>query len=350
MTAADWSVPGLRRLSVALLLLLCLLELAPGFAKVRASSLVSAKRWATPREVEQFELLSRASLGEWKGIQTGYDPQDDLVADFMYTEVVYTQEGEELVHVNGVVMGEIRADCEVCYDSERLRQKEVGRYQAGKLPNIRAVHNTVLRGPAPTRRGMSAELHLFHPEATPGAADQRIRVLLAYQPIDFQDIAGVGSVPSAMGLSDVIIVRERRGTRPLKLDDKPDEMWRPETTSTMPVLGQRHRFKPDGLVEKMAGQSLQHEPLSLALPDTQQPTDDDVYSRSFPGGIRIEAGAVVYAGLETRIRVTWQPSLLQPQSTYRSEVAFAALESVQVDPAGALRVSPPRLVDFNADF
>jgi hypothetical protein len=36
-------------------------------------------------------------------------------------------------HFNSFVAGEIRTDCEVCFDSERLRTKEVGVYQVGKL-------------------------------------------------------------------------------------------------------------------------------------------------------------------------------------------------------------------------
>ena len=58
--------------------------------------------------------------------------------------------------------------------------------------------------------------------------DGRIRVLLSYSPIDFDD----KKVPLAMGLMDVVITRERLGKRPLKLDMADggwDVMWRDTT-------------------------------------------------------------------------------------------------------------------------
>lgn len=299
------------------------------------------------RDEEQFSLFRTASLGIWKGVQTGYDPADDMVEDYMYTEVSYKESGNEVVHVNGIVAGEIRADCETSYDSERLQSKEVGRYTVGKLPNIKSCHNCLLRGPAPTRRGMSTELLLYQPDTE---GDMRLRVLLAYKPIDFQEIQGVGPVPSALGLTDIIIVRERREKRPLKLDEGPDQMWRPsEPNRACGPFAAKYSYSATSLVEKhpVPTQGNGLKPLSLAMPRSESGHEEgwgEVYERSFPGGITIEAGSVVYAGLETRYRVLWQPSSIDKRA-YCAEVAFRALENVLVD-GDAVRVSPPQVLDF----
>ena len=46
----------------------------------------------------------------------------------MYTEqnLEYISSDDSIKHTNSIVAGEIRADCEVCFDSERLKSKEVG--------------------------------------------------------------------------------------------------------------------------------------------------------------------------------------------------------------------------------
>jgi hypothetical protein len=322
---------------------------------------------ASPRELEQFELVRKTMLGVWKGVQTGYDPAEPMVEDHMYTEVSCSEEGGELVHVNGVVAGEIRADCEVCYDSERLKSKEVGRYSPGKLPGMRACYNCVLRGPGPTRRGMSMEILLHCPDGSPlGENDMRVRVLLAYAPIDFQEIEGVGPVPCALGLTDVILVRERKGARrPLKLDEGPDVMWKPPVegfalglgpgAGSGPELTQRDSFMPDGLVVRESNLRLSYSPLQLPAPTEASPAAHaraDLYERSFAGGLRIEAGAVVYAGLESRLRVQWavpeEEDGHRPSRCFRAEVAFKALETVTVEAQG-VRVSPPEVLGFSVE-
>ncbi len=173
---------------------------------------------------QQFEMFKKNNEGHWKGLQTGYDPQDDEVEDYMYTEVTFTDDEEtgELRQKNGYVVGEIRTDCEVLFDSERLKEKEVGTFGAGKMRNIRTLQNVDLRGPAPTPRGLSLEASLRH-------GDGKLRVLFAYTPLDFEDFLGLGQIPVAMGLTDVIVVRERLNNRPLKLEEKEggwDVMWR----------------------------------------------------------------------------------------------------------------------------
>ena len=44
-------------------------------------------------DAEQWTLFKENTVGYWKGLQAGYDPQDDEVEDYMYTEV--TVEGED---------------------------------------------------------------------------------------------------------------------------------------------------------------------------------------------------------------------------------------------------------------
>lgn len=341
------------------LLLMLLLTRTNGLLVTRGGrkrlSLGATSHLPSPHDIEQFELFRPGQVGTWKGIQTGYDPKEDTVEDHMYTEGMGYDEGDELVHVAGFVAGEIRADCEVCYDSERLKQREVGRYKVGKLPNIRAVRNAVLRGPAPTRRGLSTELQLFSPDPTPEGADLRVRVLLAYQPIAFADVAGVGKVPSVMELGDVIIVRERRGRRPLKLDDKPDDMWRGADENISPTLTHRHRFDPVGLVgQSPTGQSLPHtnlpESTAAKVAAVEAGRGSSIYDRTFPGGLRVEADLAVYAGSEARARVTWRPSQLEPQRVYRAELSFSALDEVQVGDGESIRVSPPKIKEFFVEF
>lgn len=346
-------------------LLALLLWRAAGFHSMMRSLLrMSLSEQSAAHHEEQFKLFGAASMGSWKGIQTGYAVADSMVEDWVYTEVSVLKDSDsgELVHTNGFVAGEIRADCEVCYDSERLQSKIMGRYLSGKLPNIRCCANSVLRGPAPTRVGLSAELLLFHPDAQ---ADMRIRVLLAYKFLADADINGLGKVPSALALSDVLIVRERREQRPLKLDENPDALWRPVdqpassssssdfefeivAAKSRPVFAQRATFRlADSVLIEEGG--FPQSPLRLPAPPSEPGGDADiqtadVYSRAFPGEISIEAGEIVYAGLESRVRVTWSPHR-EEGAVYCAEVAFSALETVEVQDVG-LRVSPPRLSSF----
>jgi hypothetical protein len=89
----------------------------------------------------QWQQLNTHHLGEWKGVQTGYDPNNDEVADHMYVECSLSRSdgsdsgssNNEIVHTSSIVAGEIRTDCEVCFDSERVKTKTIGIYQPGKL-------------------------------------------------------------------------------------------------------------------------------------------------------------------------------------------------------------------------
>ena len=78
---------------------------------------------------KQFDMFSKNQIGKWIGVHTGYDPEDDMVADHMYVESLLEKVEDGIKHYNSFVAGEIRTDCETCFDSERLRTKEVGTYQ-----------------------------------------------------------------------------------------------------------------------------------------------------------------------------------------------------------------------------
>ena len=75
----------------------------------------------------------------------------------MYCDEELTQtEAEEVIHTRSLVLGEIRADCEVCFDSERLKTREVGRYTSSRLRS-RLCEHVEVRGPGLTPRGLSTE-------------------------------------------------------------------------------------------------------------------------------------------------------------------------------------------------
>lgn len=106
----------------------------------------------------QFQLLKQYQLGNWIGIQTGYAEESSDVADFMYCneDLVLSPDESEVMHTRSLVLGEIRADCEVCFDSERLKTKVIGKYSAGNIRS-RFCENVELRGPGLTPRGLSLE-------------------------------------------------------------------------------------------------------------------------------------------------------------------------------------------------
>ena len=272
-------------------------------------------------------------------------------------------DGTEVKHINSLVLGEIRADCEVCFDSERLKSKEVGTYSLGKLKS-RVCANVDIRGPGLTPRGISTELIFRHD-------DGRIRVLLAHSPIDFVEVQGVGSVPSAYALRDIVIVRERLDKRPLKTDSNADIMWRPTADGTFagPFTGSRQRFSTQGVVESEAVsfaslpacQVVSDEVKSALTGDKQQ--DDhksstgnsdseieggEMYTRIFDGGIMIEAPWIIAAGLEVRARVSWVPcaGTSSAPTLYAADVGLLAVAEVMQLPTGNSVLVPPKLIDF----
>ena len=59
----------------------------------------------------QFRLMLDNHCGSFQGIQTGYDPENVEVADYMYcgSELIVNKESTEISHTNTFVVGEIRA-------------------------------------------------------------------------------------------------------------------------------------------------------------------------------------------------------------------------------------------------
>lgn len=224
----------------------------------------------------------------------------------MYTEqnLEYISSDDSIKHTNSIVAGEIRADCEVCFDSERLKSKEVGSYTKGKLRS-RVCGNVDLRGPAPTARGLSTEVCIRHD-------DGRIRVLLAHAPIDFQPLDD-DKCQYAMVLKDIVVVRERLNKRPLKLDDNPDSMWLEPSTSLFEGKfgGSRQKFSLNGdlLSETIPPAVLPvcKDPSGDNSDDHNSDLSDNMYKRIFPGGIMIEAPIIILSGAETRTRISWIP-------------------------------------------
>lgn len=316
-------------------------------------------------DAEQWALFKQNTAGFWKGLQAGYDPQDDEVEDYMYTEV--TVEGEEeLTQQNGFVVGEIRADCEVCFDSERLRTKDAGVFSQGAMGNRKCCGNVDVRGPAPTMRGMSVETGFRH-------GDGRVRILLSYSPIDFDE----NEVPLAMGLMDVVITRERLNRRPLKLDDEEggwDVLWRVTKEEDFDKLAQSdqvlsvemQQYMPDdesrtipspaqalnSLEVKSDQQQHHHHHDSegdLCSSSSDQEEDQFVYRRVFPGGVLVESEAIVYPGVPTRIRLGHAPSP-DEALVYSADLTFSALERPPVDEMAnseMMRLRPPRLLDLS---
>ena len=319
----------------------------------------------------QWELYTQHHVGHWFGIQAGYDADVAEVEDYMYCEVKLdkNKEGTEVKHTNSLVLGEIRADCETCFDSERLKSKEIGTYSLGKLKS-RVCANVEVRGPGLTPRGISTEVIFRHD-------DGRIRVLLAHAPVDYIEIEQVGSVPSAYALRDIVVVRERLNKRPLKTDTNPDIMWVPthESAFTGAFAGQRQRFSARGVVESETV-SFPSLPLCEVIPpevksalqstadnndnndhhkidhsDDGSKTETELYKRVFAGGVLVEAPWIVAAGLEVRARVSWAPCAGQSNApiVYAADMAWLASTDVMQLPSGNSMLIPPKLTDFYVD-
>ena len=330
----------------------------------------------------QWDLYLKNHAGYWKGIQTGYDPENDEVADFMYTEVNLekNEKNSEVTHTNSYVQGEIRSDCETCFDSERLKSKQVGVYSPGKLRS-RLCGNVEIRGPGVTPNGLSTEIIFRH-------GDGRIRVLLAHSTIDFMEIEGMGVVPSTFFLKDIVVVRERMNVRPYDLDVNPDPMWipTPSTAFEGSYQGQRQRFTTSGSV-KSDPVSFPFLPLCVVTTDEvsdmvnsnmednliihKEPApafsdpSEDMYRRVLKGGILVEAPWVISAEVEVRARVSWKPNAgvtpnegnegqgagaREGDKLYAAEIGiYMSAEDVIALPNGSARLAAPRLMDFFVD-
>jgi len=303
----------------------------------------------------QWDLLLKNHVGEWLGLQTGYDPANDEVADYMYVVQSLKREGDYIKHVNSMVAGEIRADCETCFDSERLRSKDVATYQQGKL-RARYLSNVELRGPAPTARGMSTELAIRHENG-------RIHVLFAYSPSSFQNIGGV-QIPAELYLKDIVVTRERLApaSRPLQLENNPDEMWGPVVHELWDSLNEL-----DGVVHsvqngKQVSNKVQPLCRSRETEKERVPTAigtqtsllsasdigskssiaDGVFKRSYRGGVAVRASVSLKNGESGIAHVAWQTR----STIYTAEIELSVLDEVFETDDSTIIVSPPRLLAF----
>jgi Domain of unknown function (DUF3598) len=318
----------------------------------------------------QWDLYLKNHAGYWKGIQTGYDPENQEVADFMYTEVnlAKNDQSTEITHTNSYVQGEIRSDCETCFDSERLKSKVVGIYSPGKLRS-RLCGNVEIRGPGVTPNGISTEIVFRH-------GDGRIRVLLAHSAVDFMEIPGAGIVPSTFLLKDIVVVRERLNSRPYDLDVGPDAMWipTPSTAFEGSYSGKRSRFTTTGSVKSDPVSFPFLSPCEVTTPEVAEMVksnmednviireaafvepSEDMCRRVLKGGIMVEAPWIISADVEVRAKIWWKPDAGLTSSSDHGDILYSAEIGVNMSaddvialPNGSARLAAPRLVDFFVD-
>lgn len=267
----------------------------------------------------QWNLLQKYQVGEWIGIQTGYDPMNEEVADYMYTQtsIKYDVTSDTIIHTQSIVAQEIRSDCETCFDSERVKTKQVGLYSLGKL-RTRLCENGEVRGPGLTPRGISCELILRH-------EDGRVRVLFAYAPF----MSG-GDDQLFFRLTDFVVVRERTSKRPLRTDINPDPLWykvKALNDSSM-YTGVRHSYVNGfPMSETLSGLSSLPRLSSENVEDSAHGSDDDDthLRRILEGGIVIEAQREFPIESEARLRLTWEPQSVEASSKsviYAADAAF----------------------------
>lgn len=359
---------------------ICILQLSTSFlspqrflgnAGVRTTShLFSTSTGAGPLGSEelqtfhnaQWDLYVRNHAGYWKGVQTGYDPENVEVADFMYTEVnlAKNDENDQIIHTNSYVQGEIRSDCETCFDSERLKSKQVGIYSPGKLRS-RLCANVEIRGPGVTPNGLSTEIIFRHDNG-------RMRILLAHSAIDFMEVEGMGIVPSTFLLKDIVVVRERLDSRPYDLDVGPDLMWVPTPSSAFEgsYEGQRQRFTTTGKlssdivsfatlppckvtdveVDELLNSYLEDNVIISKDPAIE--SQDDMFRRVFKGGLLVEAPWIVSSDVGVRARITWKPDT--SDKLYAAEIGLFMSSSAAFQlPNGSARLAAPVLTDFFVD-
>jgi hypothetical protein len=185
---------------------------------------------------------------------------------------------------------------------------------------------------------------------------------------------GVGKVLTAVKLSDIVIVRERLEKRPLKSDEDPDTMWvsAEEDVFDGQFKGQRSRFDMSGA---MASEDMGPIPFP-SCPTAEEDGDDENdgddtptaagdasdglaaidysqnYRRTFPGGIAVDLPWVVYSGLPSSMRVTWQPQdtdNTDAGTIYSAQIEFSALDQFIEMADGSTRVGPPRVTEFFVD-
>ena len=308
-----------------------------------------------------FDLLKSYHIGNWYGIQTGYDPLDDLVEDYMYSynnyDPVYSDSNNNdntilssIRHSTSLVLGEIRADCEVCFDSERLKTKEIGLYTASNKDKLhKYLYYSTVKGPGVTRNsGMSIEIGMRSL-----VCDRKIRVLLAYKPIVYRDIENNKyQIPAGMGLTDIIITREKLNTRPLKLDDNPDSLWKATNDR---IFDNANKF--NGYRYGYSGSSsddinkIESKELPSLTRSSMKTADDYLYRRLFPGGILIEADSTFEYDKIGKVKVMWVPNHADSdqQLIYQcADVEFKALDNYQIE-GNNVKILPPTLLKYSVE-
>ena len=200
----------------------------------------------------------------------------------------------------------------------------------------------------------------------------RVRILLAYAPSDWIEVDGLRDpVPSSMSLSDIVIARECRDERPLANYDAIHPLW--TTVSTLEDLGifsqeySGHRFRslangetdqiplPRGLLPLYPKTSASRV-IAIGDDDSNE-SDNMIYSRVFPGGVKVETVKQFDAGDEVLVRLSWAPDVTTAPAAdcngsrliFAAQYSFSALDKVIEIDGQPARLAPPMLLDFFVD-
>ena len=349
---------------LALLLLLIAIDTAMPFVATNTRRYRYPTRMHTPNNNNDFELLKSYHLGNWYGIQTGYDPLDDLVEDYMYSYNNYDPNFTDsnsnsnsnnndntkissIRHSTSLVLGEIRADCEVCFDSERLKTKEIGTYTLNEKDKLhKYLYFSTIKGPGVTRNsGMSIEIGMRSL-----LCDRKIRILLAYKPIIYRDIENNKyQIPAGMGLTDIIITREKLNNRPLKLDDNPDSMWK---ITNNQIFDNSNKYNGHQYVYSSDSTSkIENRELPSLISSSIKTADEYVYRRVFPGGIVVEADSTFEYDKSGQVKIVWVPNHAEnnQQLLYQCvDVEFKALDNYLIE-GNNVKILPPSLVKYSVE-
>jgi hypothetical protein len=297
----------------------------------------------------QWDMFRDNQVGTWKGVHAGYDPSNTEVADYLYceTKMELSPDSTSMAQTNAFVVGEIRTDCEVCFDSERVKTKNAGIFSSGRLIH-RVCDNAAMKGPFPTPRGMSLEITIREPTSL---GDGRIRVLFGYSPINMVDLDMLDA-PASLLLKDMVVVRERLGVRPLDLPIEgggPDAMWsivdeavfsetkyrgiRKQCTASGEI--QATDITPGFLPELGIGKDMDEHVVGEER--------SELFCRILPGGIKVEVPWVLLSHVPSDLRISWMPCASQG-----SRQVFAVGTTVEPNiesnlDDGTLRVLPAKV-------
>ena len=298
--------------------------------------------------VTQWDLFVENHVGDWKGIKTGYDPDNDDVADNLYydTNLQLNSDGLSITQIDSMVVGEIRTDCEVCHSSHKINKKPAVIFTSKNL-KAKYCQNVEIKGPAMTPRGISCEV-------TFRQMDSRIRVLFALAPSEFKEKEGFGQIPVSMKLSDIVITRENLINRPLDADNEKHFLWNRcdsyKNLNDKKFDAIRYKINGDNCLSESS--SLDKDEILSNLPyltsTSKSLINTNTYRRCFPGGIILETPVIVKAGELVTSRVI---SLLynDPRSNNGAAdvvaVTYSLMDEYNVF-EDRLIISPPILRDY----